>query len=186
MTAPIRLNIVQLFAFQRYNDCCQQRYIVNGVDSQMQAAPIIRFSEFLGIGYFGDKRQHVIAPIFDIRLNAERAWTKVTESQTQKVPAFHAVFVEHSAKYEFVAYPVEMVADRINYALYRSFSSLDSLRKFKANCGGATFVKFGWHDLTKAQKFDVLADYAAVDAVEFIEPDCIRPGTLIDRVRKNL
>ncbi len=152
----------------------------------MQAAPIVRFSEFLGIGYFGDERQHVIAPIFDIRLNAERAWTKVAESQLQKVPAFHAVFVEQAAKYEFIAYPVEMRADRINYALYRSFSSLDSLRKFRASYGGTTYVKFGWHDLIKAQKFDVLAEYAAVDSVEFIKPDEIRPGTLVDQVRKNL
>jgi hypothetical protein len=152
----------------------------------MEAAPMVRFSEFLGIGYFGDKRQHVIAPIFDIRLNAERAWTKVAESQAQKIPAFHAIFVEHATKYEFVAYPVDIVADRINYALYRSFSSLDSLRKFKAGYGGTAYVKFGWHDLTKAQKFDVLAHYAAVDAVEFIKPDEIRPGTLIDRIRKNL
>lgn len=152
----------------------------------MQAAPIVRFSEFLGIGYFGDERQHVIAPIFDIRLNAERAWTKVAESQRQRIPAFHAVFVEHGAKYEFVAYPVEMRADQINYALYRSFSSLDSLRKFKASCGGTTYIKFGWHDLTKAQKFDVLAEYAAVDSVEFVKPDEIRPGTLVDQVRKNL
>ncbi|MGH9427002.1 MAG: hypothetical protein ACRD2L_11955 [Terriglobia bacterium] len=152
----------------------------------MQAAPIVRFSEFLGIGYFGDPRQHVIAPIFDIRLNAERAWTKVAERQRQRVPAFHAVFVEHGAKYEFVAYPLEVRPDQINYALYRSFSSLDSLRKFRASYGGSTYIKFGWHDLTKAQKFDVLAEYAAVNSVEFMKPDDIRPGTLVDQVRKNL
>jgi hypothetical protein len=27
------------------------------------SAAIVRFSEFLGIGYFGDKKQRVIAPI---------------------------------------------------------------------------------------------------------------------------
>jgi hypothetical protein len=152
----------------------------------LQAGPIVRFSEFLGIGYFGDERQHVIAPIFDVRLNAERAWTKVAKSQTQKIPAFQAVFVEHGTKYEFVAHPVEMRADKINYALYRSFSSLDSLHKFRAGYGGTTYIKFGWHDLTKAQKFDVLADYAAVDAVEFLKPDGVRQGSLVDQVRKNL
>ncbi len=152
----------------------------------MQAGPTVRFSEFLGIGYFGDERQHVIAPIFDTRLNAERAWTKVAKSQNQKIPAFHTVFVEHGTKYEFVAYPVEMRADEINYALYRSFSSLASLHKFRSSYGGTTYIKFGWHDLTKPQKFDVLADYAVVDAVEFIEPDEVKRGTLVDQVRKNL
>jgi hypothetical protein len=36
------------------------------------SAAIVRFSEFLGIGYFGDKKQRVVAPIFDLRYNAER------------------------------------------------------------------------------------------------------------------
>lgn len=98
---------------------------------------------------------------------------------------FHAVFVEHPAKYEFVAYPVELKPDQINHVLYRSFSSLDSLRKFKSSCCGRVFIKFGWHDLTKAQKFNVLAHYATVDSVEFKKADVIVPGTLIDRIRKS-
>ncbi len=152
---------------------------------QQGSAPVVRFSEFLGIGYFGDSRQHVIAPIFDLRRNAEQAWAKVAESQKQEVPAFHAVFVEHPAKYEFIAYPVDLKPDQINYALYRSFSSLNSLHKFKETYGGRTFVKFGWHDLTKAQKFDVLAQYAVVDAVEFLKAEEIQTNTLVDQIRKN-
>ncbi len=149
------------------------------------SSPIVKFSEFLGIGYFGDKRQHVIAPIFDLRQNAERGWTKVMDNQQQQIPLFHAVFVEHAAKYEFIAYPVELKVSQINYAMYRSFSSLVSLHKFKSNYGGRTYIKFGWHDLTKAQKFDVLAQYAIVDSVEFKNADDIKPGMLIDQIRKS-
>jgi hypothetical protein len=152
---------------------------------RLQAAPVVRFSEFLGIGYFGDERQHVIAPIFDFRRNAEAAWARVTESQQQQVPTFHAVFVEHPAKYEFIAYPLELRPDQINYALYRSFSSLNSLRKFRSGHDGRTYIKFGWHDLTKPQKFDVLVQYAAVDSVEFARIDEVRPDTLVDQIRKN-
>jgi hypothetical protein len=144
------------------------------------SAPLIRFSDFLGIGYFGDERQNVIAPIFDLRQSAERAWTRVMAGQL-----FHVVFVEHPGKYEFVAYPVELKLDQINHVLYRSFSSLDSLRKFKNSCSGRVFIKFGWHDLTKAQKFDVLVEFAAVDSAEFKKADEIMSGTLIDRIRKS-
>ena len=151
---------------------------------QGETAPIVRFSEFLGIGYFGDERQHVIAPIFDLRSNAERGWAKVTETQ-QQVPAFHAVFVEHPAKYEFIAYPLEIKPDQINYAIYRSFSSLTSLHRFKSTYGGRTYIKFGWHDLTKAQKFDVLVQYGVVDSVEFRDAGEIKPGTLVDQIRKS-
>jgi hypothetical protein len=146
----------------------------------LQDAPLVRFSDFLGIGYFGDERQHVIAPIFDLRQSAERAWERVMTSQL-----FHAVFVEHPAKYEFIAHPVETKPDRINHVLYRSFSSLDSLHKFKGSYGGRAFIKFGWHDLTKAQKFDVLPQYAAVDSVEFVNAQEIMPGTLVDQIRKS-
>lgn len=146
----------------------------------MQDAPLVRFSDFLGIGYFGDERQHVIAPIFDLRQSAERAWERVMTSQL-----FHAVFVEHPAKYEFIAHPVETKPDRINHVLYRSFSSLDSLHKFKGSYGGRAFIKFGWHDLTKAQKFDVLPQYAAVDSVEFVNAQEIMPETLVDQIRKS-
>ena len=152
---------------------------------QGEAVPIVRFSEFLGIGYFGDQKQHVIAPIFDLRGNAEQGWAKVMETQQQKVPVFHAVFVEHPGKYEFIAYPVEMKPDQINYAIYRSFSSLNSLHKFKSSYGGRTYIKFGWHDLTKAQKFDVLAQYTVVNSVEFKNADEIKPGTLVDQIRKS-
>ena len=148
--------------------------------SLQDSAPLVRFSDFLGIGYFGDNRQHVIAPIFDLRQSAERTWARVMEPAV-----FHAVFVEHAGKYEFIAYPVELKPDRINHVLYRSFSSLDSLRKFKSSYGGRAFIKFGWHDLTKAQKFDVLAQYAVVDSVEFVKADEIRPGTLVDQIRRS-
>jgi hypothetical protein len=147
--------------------------------------PIIRFSEFLGIGYFGDKKQRVIAPIFDLRHNAERGWEKVMASQQQEIPIFHAVFVEYPAKYEFIAHPIEMARERINYVLYRSFSSLSSLNKFKRDYDGLTYIKFGWHDLTKPQKFDVLPQYAAVDSIEFKKADDIKPGTLVDQIRKS-
>ncbi len=70
--------------------------------------PVIRFSEFLGIGYFGDKKQRVIAPIFDLHYNAERGWEKVMASQQQEVPIFHTVFVEHPARYEFISHPIEI------------------------------------------------------------------------------
>jgi hypothetical protein len=77
-------------------------------------APIVRFSEFLGIGYFGDKKQRVIAPIFE-----------------------------------------------------------------------RTYIKFGWHDLTKPYKFDVLPHYAAVDSIEFRKAEDIKPGMLVDKIRKS-
>jgi len=150
------------------------------------SVPIIRFSEFLGIGYFGDKKQRVIAPIFDLRHNAERGWEKVMASQQQEVPIFHAVFVEHPAKYEFIAYPIEMAHKTINHVLYRSSSSLSSINKFKSDySGGMAYIKFGWYDLTKPQKFDVLPQYAAVDSIEFKYADDIKSGTLVDQIRKS-
>jgi hypothetical protein len=150
------------------------------------SAAIVRFSEFLGIGYFGDKKQRVIAPIFDLRYNAERGWEKVMASQQQEVSIFHTVFVEHPARYEFIAHPVEMSSERINYVLYRSSSSRASLNKFKSDySGGMTYIKFGWHDLTKPHKFDVLPQYAAVDSIEFKKADEIKPGTLVDQIRKS-
>ena len=144
------------------------------------SAPLVRFSDFLGMGYFGDNNQHVIAPIFDLRQSAERAWIRVMTSRV-----YHSIFVEHEGKYEFVAYPLELESDKINHVLYRSFSSLDSLFKFKSIYGGKAFIKFGWHDLTKPQKFDVLADYATVDSVEFLRYEEIKPGTLVDQIRKS-
>lgn len=144
------------------------------------SAPLVRFSDFLGIGYFGDERQHVIAPIFDLRQSAERAWARVMEARL-----FHVVFVEHPAKYEFIAYPVELRPDQINHVLYRSFSSLNSLNKFKESYGGMAFIKFGWHDLTKAQKFDVLPQYATIDSVEFLKSDLVMSGTLVDQIRQS-
>lgn len=147
----------------------------------MLPAPMVRFSEFLGIGYFGDERQSVIAPIFDSRHNAEKGWSRVTSDGA----AFHAVFVEHESKYEFIAYPLEMDDSRINYILYRSFSSLGSLHKFKESHGRRVFVKFGWHDLTKPEKFDVMSSFTPVDAVEFMVPNDIKSGTFIDKIRKN-
>lgn len=160
--------------------------------------PIVRFSEFLGMGYFGDERQHVIAPIFDSRHNAEKGWTRVmgqeggrwqqgsgNSSSNNNGRIFHAIFVEHPSKYEFIAYPLEMDAGRINYVLYRSFSSLSSLRTFKETYGGRTFIKFGWHDLTRPSKFDVMPSYAHVDAVEFLKVEEVKQGTLADRIRKN-
>lgn len=145
------------------------------------SAPVVRFSEFLGIGYFGDERQHVIAPIFDSRHNAEKGWTRVMEG----IRILHAVFVEHQSKYEFIAYPPEMDKDRINYVIYRSFSSLASLCKFKETYSAKTFIKFGWHDLTRPQKFDVMPSYMPVDGVEFLMTDDVRHGSFVDRVRKN-
>ncbi len=144
------------------------------------SAPLVRFSDFLGIGYFGDNRQHIIAPIFGLRQSAERAWARVMEA-----PLFHAVFVEHPGKYEFIAYTVVLKPDQINHVLYRSFSSLNSLHKFKGSFGGRAFIKFGWHDLTKAQKFDVLAQYAPVNSVEFVKAGDIEPGTWVDQIRKS-
>ena len=150
------------------------------------SAAIVRFSEFLGIGYFGDKKQRVIAPIFDLHYNAERGWEKVMSNQQHEVPIFHTVFVEHPARYEFIAHPVEMSSERINYVLYRSSFSLASLKKFKRDYGGGmTYIKFGWHDLTKPHKFDVLPQYAAVDSIEFKKADEIKPGTLVDQIRKS-
>jgi hypothetical protein len=149
-------------------------------------AAIIRFSEFLGIGYFGDKKQRVIAPIFDLHYKAERGWEKVMASHQQEVPIFHTIFVEHPTRYEFISHPVEMSAERINYVLYRSSSSLSSLKKFKSDYDGCmTYIKFGWHDLTKPHKFDVLPQYAAVDSIEFKKADDIKPGTLVDQIRKS-
>ena len=145
--------------------------------------PVVRFSEFLGIGYFGDERQHVIAPIFDSRHNAEKGWSRVMEMHAGT--QFHAAFVEHTSKYEFVAYPLGMDPSRINYVIYRSFSSLASLHKFKGTYGGRTFIKFGWQDITKPEKFDVMAQYAPVDAVEFLASGTVAPGSMIDRVCKN-
>ena len=149
--------------------------------------PISRFSEFLGIGYFGDKKQRVIAPIFDLYSNAERGWEKVMAGQKQHgVPILHTIFVEHTARYEFIAHPIEMSSERINYVLYRSSSSLASLKKFKSDYGGGmTYIKFGWHDLTKPHKFDVLPYYAAVDSIEFKKADDIKPGMLVDQIRKS-
>jgi hypothetical protein len=144
------------------------------------SAPLVRFSDFLGIGYFGNERQNTIAPIFDLRQNAERAWARVMVA-----PLFHAIFVEHPAKYEFIAHPTEMKSDQINHVLYRSFSSLDSLHKFKSSCGGMSYIKFGWHDLTKEQKFDVLSQYAAVDSIEFKKADETGSGTFVDQIRKS-
>ncbi len=149
--------------------------------------PISRFSEFLGIGYFGDKKQRVIAPIFDLYSNAERGWEKVmSNQQLQGVPIFHTVFVEQPTRYELIAYPIEMSSERINYVIYRSSSSLSSLNKFKSDYGsGRTYIKFGWHDLTKPHKFDVLPYYAAVDSIEFMKAEDIKSGTLIDQIRKS-
>lgn len=149
--------------------------------------PVVRFSEFLGIGYFGDERQRVIAPIFDSRHNAEKGWTRVIEGIEPLPAAFHVIFIEHPSKYEFIAYPLAMDGSRINYVLYRSFSSLSSVQKFReTHSGGSrTYIKFGWHDLTKPQKFDVMAAYAFVDGVEFLKIEGVRAGTLVDRIRKN-
>jgi hypothetical protein len=168
-----------------YNNCCQPRNTHHSLQIWLQSTPIVRFSEFLGIGYFGDQKQHVVSPIFDQRHNADNAWAKVAESQRRKIPAFHVVFVEHPAKYEFVAYPVELASDRINHALYRSFSSLDSLRKFRDSHSGKTYIKFGWHDLTRPQKFDVLPDYALVDSVKFMKAGDVAQGSIVDQIRKN-
>jgi hypothetical protein len=151
-------------------------------------APIVRFSEFLGIGYFGDKKQRVIAPIFDLHSNAERGWEKVmANQQRQEVPVFHTVFVEQPTRYELIAYPIEMSSETINYVIYRSSSSLSSLNKFKSDYGSSAtaYIKFGWHDLTKPHKFDVLPHYAAVDSIEFIKAEDIKHGTLIDHIRKS-
>lgn len=146
--------------------------------------PIVRFSEFLGIGYFGDSKQQIISPIFDFKRNAENAWIKVIESQSQN-PVFHAAFIEHPSKYEFLAYPAEIKPGQINYVLYRSFSSLDNFYKFKNNPGERIFIKFGWHDVTKGHKFDVLEKYALVNKIEFKKHDEITKGSLLDRIRKN-
>src|SRR3712207_7242647 len=43
-----------------------------------------------------------------------RGWEKVMSSQQQEeVPIFHAVFVEHPKRYEFIAHPTEMSSERI-------------------------------------------------------------------------
>jgi hypothetical protein len=79
-----------------------------------------------------------------------------------------------------------MSAERVNYAIYRSSSSLSSLNKFKSDYGNErTYIKFGWHDLTKPYKFDVLPYYAAVDSIEFKKADDIKPGMLVDQIRKS-
>ena len=148
-----------------------------------ERAPLVRFSEFLGMGYFGDERQHVVAPIFDSRHNAEKGWARVMEMHAGA--QFHAAFVEHPSKYEFIAYPLGMDPSRINYVIYRSFSSLASLQKFKGTYGGRTFIKFGWQDITKPEQFDVLAQYAPVDSVEFLSADSVIAGSMIDRARRN-
>ncbi|MDQ3837042.1 MAG: hypothetical protein M3270_08930 [Thermoproteota archaeon] len=150
-------------------------------------SPIVRFSEFLGIGYFGDKKQRVIAPIFDLYSNAKRGWEKVMSGQQQQqTPIFHTVFVEHPTRYEFIAHPIEMDSERINYVLYRSSFSLSTLNRFKSDYSGEmTYIKFGWHDLTKPHKFDVLPYYAAVDSIEFKKPGDIEPGRLVDQIRKS-
>jgi hypothetical protein len=112
MTAPIRLNIaVVVYCTHKYkveNDCHIVLYIYISqsevqqtiLENDRTSAPIIRFSEFLGIGYFGDRKQRVIAPIFDSHSNAERGWKKVMANQQQQqvVPLFHTVFVEHAAR----------------------------------------------------------------------------------------
>lgn len=153
------------------------------------SSPIVRFSEFLGIGYFGDSKQKVISPIFDLKINAQSAWAKVMESQAggqgSSLPVFHAIFIEHPNKYEFLAHPIEIKQENINYVLYRSFSSLDNFYKFRENQGEKFFIKFGWQDITKAAKFDVLEKYALVDGVEFKKIEEIRSGSLVDRIRKN-
>ncbi|HXG08019.1 MAG TPA: hypothetical protein VNI77_11925 [Nitrososphaera sp.] len=95
------------------------------------------------------------------------------------------IFLEHTSKYEFISYPVELTPNRINHVLYRSFSSLNSLRKFKSEYGGMTFIKFGRHDITKPHKFDVLAQYAIVDSVEFKKPEEVLPADLIDHIKKS-
>jgi hypothetical protein len=142
MTAPIQpkcnsANIIHRYKVEKASSLDIVLYIY--ISSKVQQAvlqkdkgtvPIIRFSEFLGIGYFGDKKQRVIAPIFDLRHNAERGWEKVMTKEKQAVPIFHVIFVEHSSKYEFTAHPIEMAHESINYVLYRSFSSLSSLNKF--------------------------------------------------------
>jgi len=181
MTAPILLNIAVVLPAQRYN-VDVVLYTDSGLlTGRLQgSAPLVRFSDFLGIGYFGDERQHVIAPIFDLRQSAELAWARLMEASL-----FRAVFVEHPDKYEFIAHPAEIKPDQINHVLYRSFSSLDSLHKFKSSCGGRSYIKFGWHDLTKTQKFDVLPQYAAVDSVEFRKAEEVGPGTFVDQVRKS-
>jgi hypothetical protein len=110
----------------------------------------------------------------------------MASQQQQGVPILHTIFVEHTARYEFIAHPIEMSSERINYVLYRSSSSLSSLNKFKSDYGsGMTYIKFGWHDLTKPHKFDVLPYYAAVDSIEFKKADDIKPGMLVDQIRKS-
>ncbi len=147
------------------------------------SVPVVRFSEFLGIGYYGDEKQNVVAPIFDFKHNAESSWSRVMDGLPARL--FHVVFVEHASKYEFIAYPVQTNADQINYVLYRSFSSLSSMHKFKAMHGGRTFIKFGWHDLTKSNKFDVLAGYASVDGVEFLKASDVKAGSLVEQIQKS-
>jgi hypothetical protein len=200
MTAPIRLNIAVVYCIHKYKvenagqfssiiyiyisrSWVQQTILQN----DRTPAAIIRFSEFFGIGYFGDKKQRVIAPIFDLRYNAERGWEKImANQQQQEVPIFHIIFVELAARYEFIAHPIEMSSERINYVLYRSSSGLSSLNKFKSDYGSAmTYIKFGWHDLTKPHKFDVLPYYAAVDSIEFKKAEDIKPGMLVDQIRKS-
>lgn len=78
-----------------------------------------------------------------------------------------------------------MRSDEINYVLYRSFSSLASLQKFKGAYGGRTYIKFGWHDLTKAQKFDVLEQYIVVDSVEFKKVSQVESGSIVDQIRNS-
>jgi hypothetical protein len=104
--------------------------------------------------------------------------------QQQRVPLFHTVFVEHAARYEFITHPIETSSERINYVFYRSSSSLSSLNKFKSDYGnGMAYIKFGWLDLTKPYKFNVLLYYAAVDSIEFKKADDIKTDMLVDQIR---
>ena len=107
------------------------------LQSDRTPAPIVRFSEFLGIGYFGDKKQRVIAPILICTPMQSGGGKKVMASQQQQqgIPLFHTVFVEHVARYEFIAHPIEMSYERVNYVLYRSSSSLSSLTNSRATTG---------------------------------------------------
>ncbi len=47
------------------------------------------------------------------------------------------------------------------------------------------YIKFGWLDLTKPYKFNVLLYYAAVDSIEFKKADYIKTGMLVDQIRKS-
>jgi hypothetical protein len=148
--------------------------------------PIVRFSEFIGIGYYGDEKQNVICPIFDSKNSAERAWIKVMEAEHGvSVSALYTVFVEHANRYEIITYPTKMKYDKINYAIYRSFTSMNSLNRFKKNCNAKTFIKFGWHDLTKKFQFDVLEKFAVVVRLEFVQASQIPADSILCKIRNN-